>query len=133
MGMSGPRGLTLIEVVVVMAIIAISMGLAGPRIVAGLGRLELSSTERTVRALIKMARLEAQRTDRQQYVVLDRDRRSISFVNSDMQLVREEALPASVDVVITGSSTASLFVSPSGIVRGLPIRLQGRAGEVSIE
>ena len=133
MGMTGHRGLTLIEVVIVMAIIAISIGLAGPRIGAGFGRLELTTSARTVQGLIKTARIQAQRTDRMQYVVLDKSRRSISVVSSELKLVREEELPSSVDFVLPAEvPTAALYVSPSGIIRGSPVRLRGRVGEVEV-
>ena len=131
--MTGRRGLTLIEVVIVMAIIAISIGLAGPRIGAGLGRLELTTAARTVNGLIKTARMQAQRTDRIHYIVLDESRRSASVVTSDLKLFREELLPSSVDFILPGNApNAALYVSPSGIIRGSPVRLRNRVGELEV-
>jgi len=131
--MTGRRGFTLIEVVIVMVIIAISIGLAGPRIGAGLGRLDLADSAAKVRALIKIARLQAERTDRQQYVVLDKMRRSVSLVNADLKIVRNEPLPSTVEIVLDGDlPTAALYVNPSGIIRGSPIRLHGRSGDVEV-
>jgi prepilin-type N-terminal cleavage/methylation domain-containing protein len=133
MGMTGRRGLTLIEVVIVLAIIGLSLGLAGPQIGAGLGRLELNTSARTVNALIKTAKLEAQRKDRQHYVVFDKTGRSISVLGSDLKLVRREQLPSSVDFIFQKDvPTAALYVSPVGIIRGAPVRLRGRVGETEV-
>ena len=61
------HGFTLMELlisVVVMTIIALTIGLAGPRIGAGLGRLELNRAEQLVKAEMKFAKVQARRTDR---------------------------------------------------------------------
>ena len=131
--MNGRRGFSLIEVVIVLAIIGISLSLAGPRIGAGLGRIELNQAAQTVRTYIKLARLQAQRSDREQYLVLDRKRRSVALVGPDMRVAREEALPGSVEFILQPEAqAAALHVAPSGILRGAPIRLRGRRGEIEV-
>ena len=131
--MTGRRGLTLIEVVIVTAIIAMALGLAGPRIGAGLGRLELATSARTIQSFIKMARLEAQRTDREQYIVLDKTRHSVAMVGGDMAVRRQQDLSSSVEIVTASESQIeALYVSPSGLVRGSSVRLRGRSGEVQV-
>ena len=131
--MTGKRGFTLIEIIVVMAIIAIALGLAGPRIGAGLSRIELNSSAQKIRGLIKMARMRAQSSDRPQYVILDRARHSATLVNADLKILRTEDLPSSIEILLSGDSpTAALAISPSGILRGAGVRLRGRAGEVEI-
>jgi prepilin-type N-terminal cleavage/methylation domain-containing protein len=131
--MTGRRGLTLIEVVIVVAIIAISLSLAGPRIGAGLSRLELIRAERTVRSYIQLARSRAQRSDREQYVVLDGGNSSVVLVGSEFEVLREERLPSSVQIILSpDSQTETLYVAPSGILRGKPVRLRGRTGETEV-
>ena len=80
-----------------------------------------------------MARLHAQRTDRKQYVVLDKARKSVSLVDADMTLRRQEELSSTVEIVSsTDAAVEALYISPSGLVRGSAIRLRGRAGEVEV-
>jgi len=131
--MTGRQGFSLIEVVVVVAIIAISIGLAGPRIGAGLDRLELRQAEQSVKSYLKSAKNQARREDRDQFIVLDNTRHSIGLIGSDMRLQRERKLPSSVSFVFdSNSDTTALSVAPSGIIRGNPVRLRGRTGELEI-
>jgi prepilin-type N-terminal cleavage/methylation domain-containing protein len=129
--MTCKRGFTLIEVVVVMVIIAIAVGLVGPRIGAGLSRLEMNNAAQTARGLIRLGRLQAQRTERSHYVVFDRNRRMVSLVSDGMKVVRESKLASSVDIILEGDAlTSALYVLPSGIVRGQTVRLRAQSGEV---
>ena len=129
--MTGKRGFTLIEVVVVMAIIVIAIGLVGPRIGAGLGRLEMNTAAQTTRGMIRLARLQAQRTEKPQYIVFDRSRRVVTLVNDEMRATRESKLPSSIDIVLEGDArTAALFVTPSGLVRGTTVRFRSGEREV---
>jgi type II secretory pathway pseudopilin PulG len=125
--------MTLIEVVIVVAIIAISLSLAGPRIGAGLSRLELTRAERTVRSYLKLARSQAQRQDREQYVVLDAANSLVTLVGSDLKVVREEKLPSSIRIVpASDAEWDTVYVAPSGILRGNSIRLRGANGETEV-
>jgi prepilin-type N-terminal cleavage/methylation domain-containing protein len=128
------EGFSLIEVVVVMALIALTLTLAGPRIGAGLGRLELEQAAQNIRGFVRAGRVQALRTDREHYVAIDRKRQVMTLLDSDMKTLREEPLPSSVRVVFdSASDIANIAVSSSGIVRSQPIRLRGRSGELAVE
>ena len=128
------KGFSLIEVVVVMVLIALTLTLAGPRIGAGLGRLELERTAQTIRALVKTGRIQAQRTDREYYLVIDRKQDSLRLIDPDMKVVRREQLPSTIEINFeSNSDLASLTISPTGVVRGSAIRLRGRAGDMSVD
>jgi hypothetical protein len=117
-----------------MALIALTLTLAGPRIGAGIGRLELERAAQSVRSFVKLGRVQAQRTDREHYVVLDRKRELITLLSPELELLREEHLPSSVHIVLDSDlDLASISIPPSGIVRSKPVRLKGRSSELEIE
>jgi hypothetical protein len=98
-----------------------------------MGRLELNQAGSAVRLFIKVAKLEAQRSDREQYVLLDRQRHSVALLSSEMKIVREEKLPGTVEVVLRPDvQAAAVYVAPSGIVRGESVHLRGRTGEIEV-
>ena len=124
------NGFSLIEVVVVMAVIALALTLVGPRIGAGMGRLELEQAAQSVRSFVKLGRAQAQRADRQHFVVINSQEDSIVLLDADMQPVRRENIPSSVHFV--DSELVTVAIAPSGIVRGGPIRLRGRTGDLEV-
>jgi hypothetical protein len=116
-----------------MAVIALALTLVGPRIGAGIGRLELERAAQSVRGFVKLARVQAERTDRVHYVVIDRKHDSITLLNPEMRPLRHEALPSSVQIEQDSDfDLASISIAPSGIVRGGPIRLRGRSSELEV-
>lgn len=123
----------MIEVVMVMAVIALALTLAGPRIGAGIGRLQLEQAGQSLRSFIKIGRIQAQRRDREHYVLLDRKNDSITLLNPEMKPIRREQLPSSVQIILDSDSDFStILIAPSGIVRGEAVRLRGRAGELEV-
>ena len=127
--MRNAKGLSLIEVMIVMAIIALSAGLVGPRIGAGMTRIELYQAEESVRSLVQMARSRAQRSNAPQFVVLDRRTSTVSLVGPNMGVLRGRELPPSVELVIESQSGInSIYVPPSGLLRDEPIQLRSRFG-----
>ena len=128
------KGFSLIEVVVVTALIALTLTLAGPRIGAGLGRLELERAHQTIRNFVKIGRVQAERSDREYYLVIDRKQDSVSLVDPGMKVIRREQLPSSVQINFeSNTDVAGLTIMPSGMVRGSTIRLHGRAGDLNVE
>ena len=127
------KGFSLIEVVIVMALIALALTLAGPRIGAGIGRLELDRAAQSIRGFVRLGRMQAQRTDREHYVVLDRKRDRITLLDPEMRPLRQEDLPSSIQIVLDSNvDIANISIAPSGIARGEAVRLRGRTGQIEI-
>jgi hypothetical protein len=117
-----------------MAVIALALTLAGPRIGAGMGRLELEQAAQSVRSFVKLGRSQAQRTDRQHFVVIDTRQESMVLLDADMRPIRRADIPSSVHIVHSDSDSEflSFAIAPSGIIRGGPIRLRGRTGDLEV-
>jgi prepilin-type N-terminal cleavage/methylation domain-containing protein len=130
------KGLSLVEVMIVMAIVALSVGLVGPRIGAGMTRLEVHQVEQTIRSFVQIARSKARRTDQAHFVVVDRGSSNLVLVGPDMQVLRERDLPSSIEVISDSDSGDTLiYVPPSGLLRQESISLRSRLGisEVTFE
>ena len=116
-----------------MALIALTLTLVGPRIGAGIGRLELDETAQSIRGFVKNGAVQAERTDRVHYVVIDRTKKLMTLLDPEMKMLRQKELASSVEVILDGNrDMATISVSPSGIVRSGPIRLRGRIGDVQV-
>src|SRR4030095_16229399 len=99
-----------------MALIALALTLAGPRIGAGIGRLELEQAAQSVRSLIKLRRGQAQRADREHYVVIDRKQDSLTLLDPEMRPLQRRVLPSSVQLVLQpNTDLESVFIAPSGL------------------
>ena len=127
--MNQARGLSLVEVMIAMAIIALSVGLVGPRIGAGMTRIEVYQAEQTIRSFVEMARSRAQRSNLAHFVVLNRRGPTVTLVGPDMNILRERELPSSVELVVDSEEgIESIDVPPSGLLRGQSIQLRSRFG-----
>lgn len=116
-----------------MALIALALTVAGPRIGAGLGRLELERTGQSIRNFLKLGRIQAERSDKEYYVAIDSKQGSLKLLDPDMKVLRQEQLPSSVQIrPESNEDVAGLTILPSGIVRGRSIRLHGRTGELTV-
>lgn len=132
--MSNAKGLSLIEVMIVMAIIALSAGLVGPRIGAGMTRIELYQAEESIRSFVQIARSRAQRSNDAHFVVLDRRASTVSLIGPNMGVLRVRELPRAVELVIESQSGIdSIYVPPSGLLRGEFIQLRSRFGVSEVE
>jgi prepilin-type N-terminal cleavage/methylation domain-containing protein len=127
------KGFSLIEVVVVMALIALTLTLVGPRIGAGIGRLQLDETAQAIRGFVKNGVVQAQRTDRGYYVVIDRKKKLMTLFDPEMKTLRQKELTSSVEIILESNDLATITISPSGVVRGGPIRIRGRAGDLQVQ
>jgi general secretion pathway protein H len=113
----GSPGFTLIEIVVVLAILAVATALVLPSIGRGTEALRLRSETGRVAALLREARLKAVSQRRAVRVTLDRARNSFALIAGDAEHpVREVALAAGLRVTVA-TGTESVGFSSRGMAR----------------
>ena len=105
-------GFTLIEIVVVLAILAVATALVLPSIGRGTEALRLRSETGRVAALLREARLQAISQRRATRVTLDRSRNTLALIAGDAEHpVRELAMPAGLRVTVATGTESVAFSS----------------------
>jgi general secretion pathway protein H len=114
---SGSRGFTLIEIVVVLAILAVATALVLPSVGRGTESLRIRSEAGRVAALLRQARLEAVSQRRATRVTLDPTRNTAAMVAGDPDRpARLVELPAGFRLrAVTGGESVSF--SSRGVAR----------------
>jgi general secretion pathway protein H len=111
-GRPASAGFTLIEIVVVLAILAVATALVLPSIGRGTEVLRLRSETGRVAALLREARLQAVSQRRATRVTLDRARNTFALVAGDAEHpVRELSLPAGLRVTVATGGESVGFSS----------------------
>ncbi len=113
----GARGFTLIEIVVVLAILAVATAFVLPTVGRGSEALRLRSEAGRVAALLREARLQAVSQRRVTRVTLDRARNTVAVTAGDPDHpLRRVELPAGLRLsVVTGGESVSF--SSRGVTR----------------
>ena len=142
---SGKSGFTLIELVMVLAIIGIALGLVAPRFSGFLGTAELGSTARILAGTARAVHNEAARRgheivlhlnlDRNEYWVTYKTKEGVEKEVGGMFL-KKRSLPKGIkfkDIVlhnkyVTAQGEVSLVYSPLGRVGRTVIHLEDRTG-----
>ena len=109
------RGLTLLEILIVLALMAIIAGIAVPLFGGGVSSTELKGAAREVAAGLRYARSEALAGKRETVVVYDLDRR-VFRVDRDPH---EHALPRGIDMKLTGA-LSDIATPQVGAIRFFP-------------
>lgn len=108
------RGITLIELVVVMVLISLGLAIVGPSVTAGYENLVLQTTGRRVASAFRSSKLEAR--ERQIPIAAVFRPQAVVFLE-DGRVLRELSLPAQVRVQSIGSFPTFVFL-PTGQVLG---------------
>jgi len=78
--LTGQRGFTMVEIVIVMVIMSLVLAFAGPRIAKSLGGLTLKTTANKVSGILRFARSQAVATGTLHSVIFDIDRHTVYVV-----------------------------------------------------
>ena len=94
----GPRGITLLELLVVVALASLLIAVVFPSVGAGLRTLELRSSAQRLASAMRFARDQAIHRQRFFQLEIDREHRTISVLDLEKGERRSFELPASVEV-----------------------------------
>jgi prepilin-type N-terminal cleavage/methylation domain-containing protein len=108
----GARGFSLIELVVVMAIILVVTAIAIPQIQRVQTRYRLDTSGRSVVGLLQQARLQAVRNNQPTYTQFDPSKPNLIYVNTD----KSAYVPGNPGVVATNGGVTLLANVPAGLV-----------------
>jgi prepilin-type N-terminal cleavage/methylation domain-containing protein len=129
------RGITLLELVVVVAIIGLVVGVTFPSLTAGLESVRLVSATDSVAAFLNSAVNRSQRRQEPVEVVVDFKQNLISAYSNDPSYSRELKMPdgIGIEAVLPVESTnpeepRRIVILPGGSVPGIGIQLLSRRG-----
>lgn len=123
--MKRAAGVTLVELLVVMAIVGITLGVVGPRITTGLDGLALTTSGQRLAAAMKSARNLARSNQRTVYVNYSGNR--FEFIRGD-QTVRVVELGSGVQVNMPATTMNLAFLNTGQIVGPNRLELKSDRG-----
>ena len=129
------RGVTLVELLVVVAIVALIVGVSLPAATAGLDSVRMASTTDEVAALLNAAANRAERFQKPAEVVVIAAEGRLVLYGAGPGLPRELRMPEGIviEAVLAGQgvdavATDRILFVPGGTVPGFSIRLASRRG-----
>ena len=128
------RGITLLEFVVVVAIIGLIVGVSAPSLSAGLDSVRMVSATDSVAAFLNSAVNRCQRRQEAVEVVIDFKLRQLTAYSNDPTYSRELTLPDGIGIETVlpqageGEPIRRIVILPGGAVPGIGIQLLSTRG-----
>jgi prepilin-type N-terminal cleavage/methylation domain-containing protein len=136
-GGSKRRGITLLEMIVVVAIIGLVVGVSFPSVTAGLESVRMVSAADSVAAFLNAAVNRAQRREEAVELVIDLKTAHLAAFSNDPSFHRELTLPdgIGIEAVLSGDAAERneeaerrIVLLPGGVVPGIGIQLLSKRG-----
>ena len=129
------RGVTLIEMMVVVIVIALVVSISTPSVTAGIDAVRLATATSTVAAFLNSAANHAERRQRPVELVISTKGNSLQFVSTDAGSLRELTLPEGITMEPVSALPSEdaegvsrwLFM-PGGAVPSVGIQLANQHG-----
>jgi prepilin-type N-terminal cleavage/methylation domain-containing protein len=133
---SGRRGVTLIEMMVVVTLVAIMVGISFPALTAGVDSIRLASASDAIVSLLDGALNRAERRQQVMEVTILRNSGTITLASVDPTFHREMTLPDGVKITrvlpeYPGEAEGAprrILLHPGGTVPRIGIEIQNRRG-----
>ena len=136
-GLRHRRGITLLEMIVVVAIIGLIVGVSFPSVSAGIDSVRMVSAADSVAAFLNAAVNRSQRREEPVALVIDLHTAHLAAYSNDPSFARELTLPEgiAIEAVLTGQQgdptdepLRRIILMPGGAVPGIGIQLMGKRG-----
>jgi len=130
------KGFTLIEVLVVLALLAALTAVVAPSVGRGFGAIELQTSARQVAATLRLARMKAVREQQVVGVGFDIQKNEIEIIREDLAFRRTFELPDSIRIErvvrkgeepLSNEKVTCLFI-PNGLSESLQVWLRNKRG-----
>jgi prepilin-type N-terminal cleavage/methylation domain-containing protein len=129
-------GVTLLEMLIVMAIIALLVGIAYPGVTSGLDSLKLTQSADQIASFLNGALNRAERHQQPVEVVVLRRERKLQMITNEPGFLRELELPKGVEIVAvlpaveedSPDEPRRVLVMPGGTPPGIGIRIRNLRG-----
>jgi prepilin-type N-terminal cleavage/methylation domain-containing protein len=121
-------GITLIEMIVVMAIIGLVAGISFPAMSSGLDSVRMVSATDSVAAFLNAAVNRAQRRQEAVELMIDPKENRLSAFSNDPGFTRELKLPDGIVIESDREEIRRIVLLPGGSVPGIAIHLMNHRG-----
>jgi prepilin-type N-terminal cleavage/methylation domain-containing protein len=122
------RGVTLLEMIVVVAIVGLIVGISFPAITAGIDAVRMVSATDSVAAFLNAAVNRAQRRQEAVEVIIDPKENQITAYSNDPTFTRELKLPDGIAFESEQPELRRVILLPGASVPGISIHLMNRRG-----
>jgi general secretion pathway protein H len=130
-------GFTLLELLIVMALLGVLTAVTYPSIGRGMGTLRLRTASREIAAAIRLARSKALREQQAYYLQFDIDKGEVELSSEDLKYQRSFSLPEGVvfrRVALLGedsgpySSDRAYYFAPNGLGENIEVMIANSHG-----
>jgi len=122
------NGITLLELIVVVAIVGLIVGISFPALTAGLDAVRMVSATDSVAGFLNAAVNRAQRRQEAVEVIIDPKESQLSAYSNDPTFSRELKLPEGISFESDQPEPRRVILLPGGSVPGISIHLMNRRG-----
>lgn len=133
----GPKGFTLLEMLIVLAISTLMLGFIAPNLYKVIAGTDLSSTTKELAVALRQARLKAVTTSRPVSLVLDVDKHTYRLSTQTAVLSLANTLELSLltgKSFLEGQQKGAIFFYPDGSSSGgrITLKLEHRSQQIDI-
>ncbi len=122
----GECGVTLMEMLIVVALIALMVGVSFPSITSGVDSLRLMSATDAVATFLNSALTRAGRRQQVMEITFDTKAGKLELRSTDPGFLREAQLPDGIAITKLDPDTRSIFLYPGGTVPRISVELENR-------